>query len=144
MDVISAIPNVNWIDVKDAPLLTLLLADSDAAVEASGAEEEEDKKHRHSARHRPLSHCVPTVSSHKRKRATKVTTVSTTVTPIVHSLIAPFFNVDFTVVGDLSIMLDEELLVREQPEKQLTSAGDIVKYKVFLAPCHLCFELYFN
>ena len=102
-----------------------LFADSDYFDKPSSAEEESEPRH-----------SPPRRSSHKRKRASKTETVLTTVTPIVHSLIASFFDIEFRVVGDMPTFLDEEMLSREQPTDQSTLAGDEIKYEVY-AVCRL-------
>lgn len=126
IEVITAIPDVEWDDVKDASLLRLLL-ETRRSVDAISDDAWVD------AINEPFQD-VPSRSfresapSLKRKRTTQVKSIPNAITPTINTHISPFYAEKFTVVGEQSLFLNEEKLARDQPP--ISMSTETTKYKV--------------
>ena len=131
IEVIAAIPGVDWNEIKDAPLLRLLLETHKSIDFTSNGWDELSQEFTPRAVRGPAP-------PRKRKPATPVESAPTTVTPIVQAIVSPYFEHKFTVVGKQPSYLNDKKLARGQPQRQ-ASIGN-TKYKV----CFLDLDVMFN
>jgi hypothetical protein len=124
-EVITAIPDIDWNDVKDAPLLRLILDPHRSFGATSNVRDEANDEPYQVLPLRSVQRPVP---SPKRKRVTRVKSLPTAVTAAIDTFVSPFFDGKFTVVGEPSF-LDDEKLSRGQPNTQKST--DDAKYKVW-------------
>ena len=118
-EVITAVPGVDWSDIEDAPLLRLLLETRESIDFMPVGWDERPQE-------LPARAVRGAAPRRKRKRTILVESVPTTVTPTVQAIVSPYFEHEFTVVGDPPLFLNDERLARGQPQ---ISRGN-TKYKV--------------
>lgn len=117
-----AVPGVEWNDIKDAPLLHLILETRESNDFVTEGTDEPSQFIARTVR--------GTAPPRKRKRKAPVESVPTTLTPTVQAIVHPYFNHEFAVVGKRPSFLSEEKLARGQPH--IDVAGGNTKYKVCL------------
>jgi hypothetical protein len=115
IEVIAATPGIEWDDVKDAPLLQMLIANHDCKLRKAAPQTF------------PPRISVP---PRKRKRTTPVKAIRSTVTAAVQAVLSSYFDQGLTIVGKRPSYLDDEKLARGQP--QILPSTDQIKYKVCL------------
>lgn len=123
---IAAIPDVDWDDVKDAPLLHLLLESRGSLDMMSDAWNEDNDEPSQALPIRPVR---GPIASGKQKGTAQVKSAPTAITPTIDAFVSPFFDGAFTVVGKRPSFLNEEKLARGQPPIQSMSA-DKARYQV--------------